>query len=300
MEQSNSEILVTGATGRQGGAVVRHLLRRGHRLRALCRDPGSGAARALASAGVRVFRGDLDERGTLDRAVAGVHGVFGIQDFWDGFPPGKLGPEREARQGKNLMDAAKAAGVAHFVQASGAAVTIAPELAVNRGKLEVEEYGRAIGLPLTVLRVAFSMDNFDDPTMGFGDPVRQGRLEMPFDADRPLQMIAMDDVGQLVAMAFERPADFVGQQFDAAGDELTMTGIAETFARVMGRPVRFTGGAAVLAQVRAYDRDLGDLFGCVNEHGFRAFLPGLRALHPGMLTFEQYLRQTGWGTRAAA
>jgi len=280
--------------------VVRHLLRRGHRLRALCRDPESSGARALSSKGVRVVRGDLDDPFSLGEAVDGVHGVFGLQDYWSGSPPDGRGPEREERQGKNLLAAAKAAGVAHFVQASGAGVTIAPELAVNRGKLAVETFGRSLGMPLTIIRPVFFMDNFDDPKLGFGRSILEGRLEMPFDPGTRLQMIAADDVGHLVATAFERPGDFVGQSFDAAGDELTMAGIAEAFSRVTGRPVRFTGSSAALAQVRLHDEDLADLFSSVHRIGFRAFVPALRALHPEMLTFEAYLRRAGWSGRAAA
>lgn len=78
---TNRTILVTGATGTQGGAVVKQLLARGYHVRALCRDPESPTARALADRGVEVHRGDLDDRASIDAAVAGVHGVFGVQNF---------------------------------------------------------------------------------------------------------------------------------------------------------------------------------------------------------------------------
>jgi uncharacterized protein YbjT (DUF2867 family) len=297
MRQSTNEILVIGATGRQGGAVVRHLLERRHPVRALCRNPESKKARTLSSWGVRVVPGNLDERSSLDRAFDGVHGVFSNQNYWDGFPPNKLGPEREAQQGKNVLDAAKAAGVAHVVQASGAGVTIAPEIAANRGKLAIEEYGLSLGVPLTIIRSVFFMENFDDAMLGLRESILDGRLEMPFDPGFRLQMIAADDLGHLVALAFERPFELVGQRFDAAGDELTMVGIAETFSRVLGRPVRYTGGSARLAEVRRQDEDLAELFANVHRHGFQAFIPALRALHPGMLRFETYLRRAGWAGR---
>lgn len=230
--------------------------------------------------------------------MVGAHGVFSVQDYWDGSAPGERGPEREARQGRNVLDAARAAGVAHVVQSSGAGVTIAPELAVNRGKLIIEEYGRAVGVPTTIIRSVFFMDNFDDPKMGYERTILgEGRLDMPFDPATRLQMIATDDLGHLVAMAFDRPQDFVGQRFDAAGDELTMAGIADTFSRVLGRPVRFTGSSAGLVELRQYDQDLGDLFASVHRHGFKAFIPALRAMHPEMLRFEGYLRRAGWAGR---
>jgi uncharacterized protein YbjT (DUF2867 family) len=292
---ANRKILVTGATGTQGGAVVKHLLARGYRVRALCRDPGNQAARALTDKGVEVYRGDLDDRASIDAAVAGVDGVFGVQNFWDGFPARKLGAEGELRQGRNLLDAARAAGVQHFVQSTGAGVTIAPELPVNKGKLAVEAHARAIGIPWTILRGCFFMDNFDNPAWGFRDALRAGRLELPFAADTRLQILAAEDLGYFAAMAFERPHDFIGAQVDLAGDELSMTAIAETFTRVTGRPTRFTGSPAGLEAMTQMDEDLGTLFRVeMYERGFRAFIPGLRALYPGLLTLEAYLRRAGW------
>src|SRR5688572_15847013 len=101
MTQLSREILVVGASGLQGGSVVRHLLTRWDRRSALCRHPGGAAARAAADKGIRIFRGDLDDRASLDAAVQGVYGVFSVQNYWDGFPPRKLGRAREARQGIN-------------------------------------------------------------------------------------------------------------------------------------------------------------------------------------------------------
>src|SRR5690348_8778434 len=102
MSNSNKEILVIGSTGLQGGTVVRHLLAHGYRVRALCRDPGSALARAVADKGVRVVRGDLEDRASLDAAVKGVYGVFSVQNYWQGFPAApKLGREGEQRQGIN-------------------------------------------------------------------------------------------------------------------------------------------------------------------------------------------------------
>ncbi|AKT38069.1 NmrA family protein [Chondromyces crocatus] len=247
--------------------------------------------------GVRVIAGDLDDRTSLEAAVDGVHGVFGVQNYWDGAPGSKLGEAGEVRQGKNLMKAAKDAAVAHFIQSSGGGVTIAPELSVNRGKLAVEEYGRAIGLPLTIVRGVFFMDNFEDPELGFCSGISRGQLLMPWDPDTKLQMIALEDLARFVVMAFDRPQEFIGMRFDLAGDELTMLDIANTLSRVLGFPVEFAGSSASLARIRAQDEDMAELFTAVFKHGFQAAIPQLRALHPGMLTFEDFLRKSGWAER---
>ena len=301
MNQTTREILVIGATGLQGGTVTRHLLKRGYRLRALCRTPDSAAARAVAGQGVQVMHGDLENRASLDAAVKGAYGVFSVQNFWDGFPGRKLGREGEVRQGINLLNAAKAAGVQHFIQSSGAGVTIAPEVNVNAGKLEVEAHGRAIGLPLTIIREVFFMETFNNPAWGIRDALLQGRLELPVEPHTKLQMLAVEDLGHFVGMAFDRPQDFIGTLFDLAGDQHTMVEIAEIFTRVMGRAVRFAGKPEDAAKIRQFDVDLGDMFRVqLYERGFHAFIPALRALHPEMLTLEIFLRRSRWENDGAS
>ena len=105
-------VLVTGATGQQGGAVARNLLERGFGVRALTRDPEKPEAKVLAERSAEIVRGDLEDRSSLDRALEGVYGVFSVQNFWE------AGYEREIEQGKRLVDAAKAADVEHYVYSS--------------------------------------------------------------------------------------------------------------------------------------------------------------------------------------
>ena len=105
-------VLVTGATGRQGGAVLKHLLERGWPVRALTRRPDSPAALGLAARGVEIAAGDMEDPASLERAMRGVHGVYSVQDFWSS------GAEREVRQGYSVADATAATGVAHLVYSS--------------------------------------------------------------------------------------------------------------------------------------------------------------------------------------
>ena len=105
-DNEDKPVLVTGATGRQGGAVLRHLLQRGRPVRALTRNPDSPQARILAARGVGIATGDLEDRTSLERAMRDVHGVYSVQDFWS------CGAQREVRQGINVADAAATVGVA--------------------------------------------------------------------------------------------------------------------------------------------------------------------------------------------
>ena len=160
MGNSDKLILVAGATGRQGSAVVRHLRPKGWRLRALTRNPGSPAAQDLARQGIEIVQGDLEEPESLERATEGVYGVYSVQDFW------AVGAKREVMQGRNLADAAKKAAVQHFVYSSVGGAERHSGIDHWESKWEIEQHIRNIGLPATVLRPARCSDG--STTQGSG------------------------------------------------------------------------------------------------------------------------------------
>jgi len=149
MNNKEKIILVTGATGQQGGASARHLQARGWRVRALTRDPHTAAARALADAGVKVVQGDLNDRASLDRAIKGTHGVHSVQPYMP------QDPTREVYQGKNLAEAASDAGVEHFVYSSVAGADQHAGTPEQDSKGEIEQHIRSSGLPATILRPTY-------------------------------------------------------------------------------------------------------------------------------------------------
>src|SRR6516165_3214519 len=112
MAGNKRKVFITGATGKQGGSAVRHMLGKGWNLLALTRDPKSKAAKALLEKGVEVVQGDMEDASSLDGTLRGVYGVYSVQDFWS------VGAKREVVQGKNLANAAKKTGVEHFVYSS--------------------------------------------------------------------------------------------------------------------------------------------------------------------------------------
>src|SRR5262245_45474930 len=148
MVNTDKTVLVTGATGRQGGAVIRHMLPKGWKLRALTRNPDGPAAQDLADQGVEVMRGDLEDPTSLERAVRGVYGVYSVQDFWT------VGAKREVQQGKNMADAAKKFGVEHFVYSSVGGAERNSGIDHWESKWEVEKHIRKLGLPATIIRPA--------------------------------------------------------------------------------------------------------------------------------------------------
>src|SRR5215207_2589118 len=276
-------ILVSGATGQQGGAVVRNLLERGFGVRALTRDPAKPAGRELADLGAEAVSGDLEDRASIEHVLQDVHGVFSVQQFFE------AGYEGEVRQGVQLADAAKEAGVDHYVYSSVGSAHRETGIPHFESKWEVEEHVRASGVPYTVLRPVFFMQNWEF----MREPILGGTLPQPLDPDKPFQMIDADDIGVFAAMAFENPDRWIGREVDIAGDELTMLEIAGTFSRVIGRNVDYFqvpwGG---------FEEQMGEeytiMYRWFDDQGYEANIAALRDEYPGMSSFEQYLRGHGW------
>jgi uncharacterized protein YbjT (DUF2867 family) len=291
MANKDGTVLVTGATGRQGGSVVRHMLAKGWKLRALTRDPASAAAKALIDRGVEVMRGDLEDPASLEKAARDVHGIYSVQDFW------AVGAKREVRQGKNLADAAKKAGVAHFVFSSVGGAERSSGIDHWESKWEVEKHIRGLGLPATMLRPAAFMENYYIDQVEIG--LQKGKLMDPIRADKPYQTIATDDIGAFVALAFERPKDFIGSELEIAGSELTNPEAAQIFGRVLGKPVKFKKLPMPMVRL-VLGKEFYQMFRWFNDSGFKANIPELRRKYPEvrLQTLEEWLRAEGWHKRA--
>lgn len=290
MTQPDGVILVTGATGQQGGAVTRALLARGRPVRALVRDPGTPAARQLARDGVQLFRGDMADRASLVRAMAGAEGVFSVQTFMS---PAGLGGE--VRQGKAVALAAAQAKVPHLVYTSVGGAERASGIPHFETKWAIERYLRALGVPATVLRPTFFMDNFAQN----GPQLTDGKLlvRLALNPGKPVQLIATKDIGIFAADAFDRPADHIGQAIELAGDELTGPQIAAAFEEVTGFAAQFA--EQPLDEVAAsehipFSHEIALMFEWFQQAGYQADIPRLRAQHPGLATFRGWLRETGW------
>jgi uncharacterized protein YbjT (DUF2867 family) len=291
MANQDKTVLVTGATGRQGGAVVRHLLPKGWKLRALTRNPKNDAAKDLARQGVELVQGDLEDPASLSGAIRGVYGVYSVQDFW------AVGAKREVIQGKNLADAAKKAGVQHFVYSSVGGAERNTGIPHWESKWEVEQHVRSLGLPATVIRPAAFMETYYIDQVEIG--ILKGKLADPIRADKPYQTIATDDIGAFVALAFERPQEFIGKALEIAGSELTNPEAAKVFSRVLGKPVKFQRLPLPLVKL-VLGKEFYVMFRWFNEAGIKADIPGLRRAYPEihLHTLEEWLRNEGWQKRA--
>jgi len=213
----------------------------------------------------------------------GVHGVFSVQQFWE------VGVEGEVRQGVQLADAAKAAGVEHIIYSSVGSAHRDTGIPHFDSKFEVEEHVRASGVPYTVIRPVFFMQNWEF----MREPILGGTLPQPLDPDKPFQMIDSWDIGVFAAMALEDQDKWIGRDVDLAGDELTMPEIAGTFSRVIGRNVEY-----FQVPWEGFEEQMGEEYAVMyrwfNDHGYEADIAALREEHPGLVSFEQYLRAHGW------
>jgi uncharacterized protein YbjT (DUF2867 family) len=291
MENTNKTVLVTGATGRQGGAVIRYLLRNEWKLRALTRNPNAPAAQELTRQGVEVMQGDLEDPASLERAARGVYGVYSVQDFWS------VGAKREVDQGKNLAEAAKKAGVEHFVHSSVGGAERNSHIDHWESKWEIEKHIRKLGFPATILRPAAFMENYYIDQVEIG--ILKGKLMDPIRVDKPYQTIASEDIGAFAALAFERPKEFIGLELEIAGSELTNPEAAQVFSRVLGKPVKFRKLPMPMVRL-VLGKEFYQMFRWFNEAGFKADIAGLRRRYPEvhLKNLEEWLRSEGWHKRA--
>jgi uncharacterized protein YbjT (DUF2867 family) len=285
MTGHNRTVFVTGATGKQGGSVVRHMLGRGWILRCLTRDPRSRAAKVLSDQGVEVVQGNLEDPASFEPALRGVYGVYSVQDFW------RVGAKREVIQGKNLADAAIKAGVEHFVYSSVGGAERNTGIGHWESKWEIEKHLRKLGLRATVLRPVAFMEGYYSEPVELG--ILQGKLVQPVRADKRYQTIATDDIGGFVALVFDRPKDFIGLELEIAGSELTNPQAAEVFSRVLGKPVEFIEMPIPSA------KEYFQMFHWFNDAGFQADIGALRQRYPEvrLQTLEQWLYNEGWHKR---
>ena len=275
-------ILITGATGKQGGAVLRHLRGSGFTLRAFTRDPDSDAARGLAVAGVELVQGDLNDQESVRAAVAGVCGVYSVQNSIASLAA-------EIAQGKRLAELAAAAGVRHFVYSSAAWADRNSGIPHCESKWEIERHIQALGLPATVIRPVFFMQNWERQRQG----IAGGVLSLPVAPQTRLHQISVDDIGAFAARVFHKPQQYIGRAIDLAGDVMSMREAAAIFSTVIGRPVTY-----IQSDWAGFEARMGRELTLMYRFFERAPVIGAAALLaevPAASTLDGYLRKTNWG-----
>lgn len=287
----SKRILVIGATGAQGGSVARHLLARGHAVRALTRTPAAAEAMELRALGADVVRGDLFDVDSVIAAMQDVDGVFGVTSYWEHF-------ERERELGANLVEAAAEARVQHLVLSTLPHISKLTSGAVYAPhfdlKAETAAEALSVGIPTTLVQLSFYFENFTT----FYVPQRRldgsWELALPL-GDARLAGFAVEDTGGVVAPILERSDEFIGQSLYLAGDDL----MPQEYAAVMSRMTD------ALIEFREVPRDVfasygfrgaGALAAEFEFHGMRTResahdVRRTRELYPAVQSFEQWARR---------
>lgn len=264
--EADRSILVTGATGKQGGAIARELLGHGYSIRVLTRRPDGPAAQNLAALGAEVVRGDFDNAASLARAVRGMWGAYSVQNSWE------VGVEKEEQEGKRFAQIARDGGVRHFVYSSVGSADRHTGIPHFESKWHIEETVRSLGFPsCTILRPVFFMENFLGP--GVKEGLAEGRLTFGLRPTTVLQMIAVRDIGRYGLWAFENHEALNGRALDIAGDAHTMPEAAEIIGASAGRKIEFI--PTPIEEVRRYSADYADMLEWFEAVGYNVDIKGL-------------------------
>jgi uncharacterized protein YbjT (DUF2867 family) len=286
-------IIVTGATGLQGGAVTRHLLKEGWHVRALTRNAASKQAQALAASGVEVMQGDMGEATSLRPIFAGAYGVYSVQN------PFISGAEAEVRQGKNVADVAKDSGVQHLVYGSAGIGRKGTGIPSWETKLLIEEHMKALALPLTILRPMTFMELMTEKKF-FPAVAIWHVMPRLMGASRPLPWICTDDLGAIAAQAFAAPERFVGKVLTLASDVQSLSQCRVLYREVMGTPPsQFPMPIWLFQRFGSVGRDLTTMWRWLRTGEVDLDTTPTRAIHPEALTMRSWLSRQK-ATRSAS
>jgi uncharacterized protein YbjT (DUF2867 family) len=301
MPTDSAPVLVTGATGKQGGATARALLAAGVPVRALVRDPSTERAKAVEALGAELVSGDLHDRDSVIAAAKGVRAVFSVQ--MPAFTGEGFDYQGEVAQGINLVEGAKAAGVPQFVHTSvtGAGQhTEEPGWAEGRwasaeptmsAKAAIQDRVRAAGFPhWTLLKPGFFMENFF-PSVRFLFPRGvEGGLVSVLNPETKLSLVAVEDIGTAAAAAIAAPERFDGIELEFASDYLSMTEIAQVLSRALGTQLsapKMTEAQALAAGMPA----MGASHERLNVTGMPARPEYARELGIALTSFDAWAQQ---------
>jgi len=282
MQASDKKVIVvTGATGRQGGAVARHLIRDAWHVRGLTRNPDSAKARALAAAGAELVQGDMGERSSLRSAFHDAYGVYSVQN------PMISGLEAEVQQGKLVADVAMEVGVSHLVYASAGTGHTNTGIGSWESKQQVEQHLRRVGVPFTILRLVAFMEIMTDKAF-FPAASSWHVLPKLMGSARPLGWLCLDDLGAIAAKVFAAPDQFLGCELELLADVRTIDECRALYRDAAGKaPPRIP--MPVWLFERFVGTDLTTMWRWLGNADIAWDTSTARAIHPDALTVREWL-----------
>jgi uncharacterized protein YbjT (DUF2867 family) len=270
-------VLVLGATGTQGGAIVREVLAASFPVRALVRDPASARARALSDAGARLVEADLLDSASLARAFEGVEAAYAITT------PFEHGADEELQQGENIIAAARDAGLGWLILASVAAADRAP-VPHFRSKARIEQQLMETAIPWTVVAPSYFYEN----VLGARTAIQEGRLPMALPPDKPLHQVSLANLGAFVVAVLKRREEHLSKRVEVACDAPT----PEEMATAIG--VRYE--RTPLAELRQRSEDLAAMYEFLADEGYGIDTVALRDRYPEVpwTSFADWTRTIDW------
>jgi uncharacterized protein YbjT (DUF2867 family) len=283
ISKEGKTIVVLGATGRQGGQVVRHLVKDGWRVRALTRNPDSKKAAALKSLGVDVVRADMNDKSSLESAFRNAYGVYNMQAPVSG----KI--EIEIQQGQNVAEAAKKAGIQHIVYGSAGLGDIKTGIEQWDAKIEVTKAMNDLGLPLTILRPVAFMELMVDPSYypnastWFIWPKLTGQ-------DYKIAWISVQDVGVIAATAFANPEKYIGKELALVADVKSLAECREIYRQVTGKyPSRFP--MPMFLFEKFVGKDIPNMWRWLRKNPLTFDSSQTEEIHPEAMTVQEWLQR---------
>lgn len=293
-------VVVCGATGNQGSAVVQGLLNSQiWKVIALSRNPSSDRSQALKKKGVEVVRADMQDKASLIQVFEKAHGVFGVTQPWS-YNYKKCDPDAEVEQGRNIVEACLQAGVKHLVFSTavhGRAKTGIPHI---DSKLIIEEYVLESGIPYTFLQPTSFMENIG--THYF--PVKKGLVKGFVDGDAKVPYVSCVDIGIFAALAFEHPDEYLGKEIKLIGDFVSGAELCQLLSKLrQGEQFKYKTTPRLLMRIFAKEFYLMRV--AFEKWGRPPYpkeveeeMANCRRLHPEMLSVEQYLKSRGYAVKS--
>ena len=281
--EKGQTIVVMGATGLQGGAVARHLLAGGWRVRAVTRNPASEQAQALSALGAEVVQADMADPESLVPIFDGAYGLFSVQN------PVTSGIEGEIKQGKNVADVARKSGIRHVIYGSAGTGRSGTGVPSWESKLVIEAYMKSLALPLTILRPMAFMELMTEKK--FFAPVSTWHV-MPklMGSAKKVVWLAVDDLGFMVATAFSEPEQFIGKQLQLASDARSIDECRTLYREVIGKnPSRFPMPAWMFERYGFVGKDLSIMWRWLRTATLDVDTEDTLALHPAAWTVQSWL-----------
>ena len=293
MVANKRKILVTGATGQQGGALARLLLKKKHEVYALIRSTKleSPKAQNLRNQGAKLVEADLDKPESLEQATNGIDSVF-LMGTWV-----EVGTEGEIRRGKMMVDIAKEKKIEHIVYSSVVNADKNTGIPHFESKYKVEQHIKNSGIPYTIIGPTFFMDNLLSYSLA---GLQQGQVALPLSPSRILQQSAVENIAEFSALALERRNSFIGKRIDIASDEITGEQAVKVLSNELGHKIRYE--QVPMEQIRQASEDLAVMFEWFERIGTGVDVAALHKQYPEVnwLTFKDWVKSQNWGDLAAS